>query len=168
LYGQFQQAIGATRRVFELLDTAPDIADPPNPVVLDHVSGHVKLDDVHFTYPDDRGLQVLAGISIEAYPGQVIALVGPSGAGKSTLVTLIPRFYDVTAGCISVDGRDVRSLRLADLRQSIGMVPQETTLFGGTVAENIMYGKLDATSAQIEAAARAANAHYFIIAFPDG
>src|SRR5262249_17365803 len=153
--------------VFELLDTAPDIADPPNPIALLQVTGHVRLDDVHFTYPDDRGVQVLAGISIEALPGQVVALVGPSGAGKSTLVTLIPRFYDVTSGSISIDGREVRTLRLADLRQSIGMVPQETTLFGGTIAENITYGKLDATAGQIEAAARAANAHEFIIAFPD-
>jgi len=168
LYGQFQQAIGSTRRIFELLDTVPEIADPPHPVALSRAAGHVRLDDVHFTYPDDRGVQVLAGISVEAFPGQVIALVGPSGAGKSTLVTLIPRFYDVTSGSISIDGCDVRTLRLADLRQGIGMVPQETTLFGGTIAENILYGRLDATTDQIEAAARAANAHEFITAFPEG
>ena len=168
LYGQFQQAIGSTRRVFELLDTPSDIADPPNPVPLQSVVGHVKFDDVHFTYPDDRGVQVLAGISIEALPGQVIALVGPSGAGKSTLVTLIPRFYDATSGSIAIDGFDVRTLKLPHLRQAIGMVPQETTLFGGTITENIAYGKLDATHAEIEMAAQAANAHDFIAAFPDG
>jgi subfamily B ATP-binding cassette protein MsbA len=168
LYSQFQQAIGATRRIFELLDTLPEVADPPHPVALPRATGHVRLDDVHFTYPDDRGVQVLDGISIEALPGQVIALVGPSGAGKSTLVTLIPRFYDVTFGSISVDGRDVRSLKLADLRQAIGMVPQETTLFGGTIAENILYGRLDATNDQVQAAAHAANAHEFISAFPEG
>jgi subfamily B ATP-binding cassette protein MsbA len=168
LYGQFQQAIGATRRVFELLDTSPEIADPPDPVSVPSIAGHVKLDSIDFTYPDERGLQVLARVSIDALPGQVIALVGPSGAGKSTLVSLIPRFYDVTSGSISIDGYDVRSLRLADLRQFVGMVPQETTLFGGTIAENIAYGKLDASSAEIEAASRAANAHEFITAFPEG
>ena len=168
LYSQFQQAIGATRRIFELLDTVPEVADPSHPVALPRATGHVRLDNVHFTYPDERGVQVLAGISIEALPGQVIALVGPSGAGKSTLVTLIPRFYDVTFGSISIDGRDVRFLKLADLRQAIGMVPQETTLFGGTIAENILYGRLDATNDQVEAAARAANAHEFISAFPEG
>jgi subfamily B ATP-binding cassette protein MsbA len=167
LYGQFQQAIGATRRVFELLDTVPEIADPPNPVSLPEVTGHVKLDNVHFTYPDDRGVQVIHGISIEALPGQVIALVGPSGSGKSTLVSLIPRFFDVTSGSISIDRCNVRRLSLARLRHAIGMVPQETTLFGGTIAENITYGKLDATTSEIEAAAQAANAHEFIISFPD-
>jgi subfamily B ATP-binding cassette protein MsbA len=168
LYSQFQQAIGATRRIFELLDTVPEVTDPPDPITLPAITGHVRLDDVHFTYPDDRGVQVLAGVSVEALPGQVIALVGPSGAGKSTLVTLIPRFYDVTLGAISIDGRDVRTVRLADLRQAIGMVPQETTLFGGTIAENILYGRLDATTEQLEAAARVANAHEFITAFPEG
>jgi len=168
LYGQFNQAIGATRRVFELLDTEPEIRDPENPAVLENVQGHVQLIDVHFTYPDERALPVLKGVTIEAKPGEIIALVGPSGAGKSTLVALIPRFYDVTSGAILVDGHDIRSLRIADLRGAIGMVPQETTLFGGPVRENIAYGRLGAGEEEIKAVARAAHAHEFIAEFPDG
>jgi subfamily B ATP-binding cassette protein MsbA len=126
------------------------------------------LIDVHFTYPDERALPVLKGVSIEAKPGEIIALVGPSGAGKSTLVALIPRFYDVTSGAILVDGHDIRSLRIADLRGAIGMVPQETTLFGGPVRENIAYGRLGASEDEIKAVARAAHAHEFIAEFPDG
>jgi subfamily B ATP-binding cassette protein MsbA len=168
LYGQFQQAIGATRRIFELLDTKSEIVDPANPYRLDSVIGHVRLIDVHFTYPDERGVEVLKGITIEARPGEIIALVGPSGGGKSTLVSLIPRFYDVTSGSIEVDGHAVRSLVLSQLRGSIGMVPQETTLFGGSIRENIAYGKLDASEDEIIAAARAAHAHEFIAGFPEG
>ncbi|HSQ20055.1 MAG TPA: ABC transporter transmembrane domain-containing protein [Blastocatellia bacterium] len=168
LYGQFNQAIGATRRVFELLDTKPDIKDPENPEALEKAKGHVELIDVHFTYPDERALPVLKGVTIEARPGEIIALVGPSGAGKSTLVSLIPRFYDVSSGAIVIDGHDVRGLRLADLRGAIGMVPQETTLFGGPIRENIAYGKLGAAEDEIEAVARAAHAHEFIVEFPEG
>src|SRR5690349_1537195 len=126
LYGQFNQAIGATRRVFELLDTQPEIKDPTDPRPLPSVRGHVQLNEIEFTYPDDRALPVLKSVTIEAKPGEIIALVGPSGAGKSTLVSLIPRFYDVSGGSILVDGQDIRSLKLADLRSAIGMVPQET------------------------------------------
>ena len=168
LYGQFNQAIGATRRVFELLDTKPEIEDPENPEALEKVRGHVQLNDVQFTYPDERALPVLKGVSIEAKPGEIIALVGPSGAGKSTLVALIPRFYDVSSGEILIDGHDLRAVRLADLRAAIGMVPQETTLFGGPIRENISYGKLGSTDREIEAVARAAHAHEFISEFPDG
>jgi subfamily B ATP-binding cassette protein MsbA len=168
LYGQFNQAIGATRRVFELLDTKPEINDPENPETLDKVVGHVELRNVDFTYPDDRALPVLKGVTIEAKPGEIIALVGPSGAGKSTLVSLIPRFYDVSSGAILVDGHDIRSVRLADLRGAIGMVPQETTLFGGPIRENIGYGKLGASDNEIETVARAAHAHEFISEFPEG
>jgi ATP-binding cassette, subfamily B, bacterial MsbA len=168
LYGQFNQAIGATRRVFELLDTKPEIEDPENPEALENVRGHVQLNDVQFTYPDERALPVLKGVSIEAKPGEIIALVGPSGAGKSTLVALIPRFYDVSSGEILIDGHDLRAVRLADLRAAIGMVPQETTLFGGPIRENISYGKLGSSDREIEAVARAAHAHEFISEFPDG
>jgi len=168
LYGQFNQAIGATRRVFELLDTQAEIKDPENPEQLMNVRGSVRLTDVHFTYPDERAMPVLNGISVEARPGEIIALVGPSGAGKSTLVALIPRFYDVSSGSILIDGHDIRSLRLSDLRSAVGMVPQETTLFGGPIRENIAYGKLNASDEEIHAVARAAHAHEFIAEFPDG
>lgn len=168
LYGQFQQAVGATRRIFELLDTKAEISDPPNPEPLGSVEGHVTLADVHFTYPDERATEILKGVTIDARPGEIIALVGPSGAGKSTLVALIPRFYDVSSGAILVDGHDIRKVRLGELRGAIGMVPQETTLFGGTIRDNIAYGKLDATEAEIESVARAAHAHEFILEFPDG
>jgi ATP-binding cassette, subfamily B, bacterial MsbA len=168
LYGQFNQAIGATRRLFELLDTKPEIKEPEKAQPMLAVSGSVELKDVHFTYPDERDLPVLKGVSIAAESGEIIALVGPSGAGKSTLVALIPRFYDVSKGAILVDGKDVREVRLKDLREAIGVVPQETTLFGGTIRENIAYGKLTASDAEIEAAARAAHAHEFVTQFPDG
>lgn len=168
LYGQFNQAIGATRRVFELLDTRAEIEDPASPEPLSLVSGRVQLVDVHFTYPDDRALPVLTGVNIDARSGEIIALVGPSGAGKSTLAALIPRFYDVSSGAILIDGHDIRSVRLGELRSAIGVVPQETTLFGGTIRENIAYGRLGATAEEIEAVARAAHAHEFITEFPDG
>ncbi len=168
LYGQFQHAIGASRRVFEILDTRPLIRDPENPLPLEAVNGNVRLEDVHFTYPDDRQIEVLKGVTIDAKSGEIIALVGPSGAGKTTLVALIPRFYDVSSGAILIDGRNVRDVRLKDLREAIGVVPQETTLFGGTIRENIAYGRLDSTEAEIERAARAAHAHEFITDFPAG
>ncbi len=168
LYGRFQQAIGATRRVFELLDTKAEIKDLENARPLEHVQGHVLLKDVHFTYPGDRGEEVLKGVNIAARSGEIIALVGPSGAGKSTLVTLIPRFYDVSSGAILIDEHDTRLVRLRDLRKAIAVVPQETILFSGTIRENIAYGDLDATDAEIEMAARSAHAHEFITEFPDG
>ncbi len=168
LYGMFNQAIGATRRIFELLDTEPQIKDAEGAAPLARVSGHVELKDVRFTYPDDRGIEILKGVTIDARPGEIIALVGPSGAGKSTLVALLPRFYDVTSGAITVDGLDVRDARLADLRRATGVVPQETTLFAGTVRENIAYGKIEATDDEIESSARAAHAHEFIKDFPQG
>ena len=168
LFGQFNSAIGATRRVFELLDTKPEIKDPDEPVRLGAVRGHVRLIDVRFTYPDERSTEVLKGVNIEAAPGEIIALVGPSGAGKSTLVSLIPRFFDITAGSIVVDGHDIRHVCLGELRAGIGLVPQETVLFGGSIRENIAYGKLDATPAELEAAARAAHAHEFVMEFPEG
>jgi subfamily B ATP-binding cassette protein MsbA len=167
LFGQFNSAIGATRRVFELLDTKPEIKDPESPEALEDVRGQVRLRDVRFTYPDERATEVIKGVSVDAAPGEIIALVGPSGAGKSTLVSLIPRFFDVTAGAIWIDGHDIRNLRLRDLRAIIGLVPQETILFGGSIRENIAYGKLDASAAEIEAAARAAHAHEFISEFPE-
>lgn len=161
LYAQFQSALGATERLFALLDTQPDVADQPEAKPLPPVRGEVVFEHVDFDY--DGKVAVLHDVSFVAKPGQVIALVGPSGAGKSTLVNLIPRFYDVVNGRITIDGHDIRDVQLLSLRQQIGIVPQETILFSDTVEANIRYGKLEATQAEIEAAARAANAHEFIM-----
>ncbi|WP_374689301.1 ABC transporter ATP-binding protein [Promineifilum sp.] len=161
LYGQFQAAIGASERLFSLLDTPPDITDAPNAIPLPPVAGDVIFRDVSFHYT--KAIDVLNGISFQARAGQLIALVGPSGAGKSTLVNLIPRFYDVGDGCITIDGHDVRCVTLKSLREQIGIVPQETVLFSGSVYDNIRYGRLDATREEVEQAARDANAHRFIV-----
>jgi subfamily B ATP-binding cassette protein MsbA len=161
LYGQVQAALGATERVFELLDIYPEIAEAPNARPLPPIAGRVVFDDVSFDY--DPRQPVLRRVTIEAAPGQVVALVGPSGVGKTTLANLIPRFFDPTVGRIAVDGYDVREVTLRSLRDQIGIVPQETVLFSDTVEANIRYGKLDASQSEIEAAARAANAHDFIV-----
>ena len=167
LYAQFQSAVGSAERLFELMDTPPEIADHSQARPLPPARGEVRFEEVDFEYGSK--VAVLSGVSFVARPGQVIALVGPSGAGKSTLVNLIPRFYDVGRGCISVDGVDVRDLTLDSLRGQIGIVPQETQLFSDTVYTNILYGRLDATRAEVEAAALAANAHQFIMSdLPDG
>ena len=161
LYGQFQAAIGASQRMLDLLDTPPELADAPDATPLPPVVGDVVFDGVSFHYT--AAIDVISDVSFVARAGQLIALVGPSGAGKSTLVNLIPRFYDVVAGCVSIDGRDVRDVTLRSLREQIGIVPQETLLFSGTVYDNIRYGRLEATREEIEAAAMAANAHRFIV-----
>jgi ATP-binding cassette, subfamily B, bacterial MsbA len=165
LYTQIQEAVGASRRIFELLDEEPEIKDAPNAKTLPHAAGgHIVFNHVSFSYPGtDR---VLRDIELEIQPGEVLALVGPSGAGKSTLFNLIPRFYDPTSGQVCVDGYDLREVTLASLRGQIGLVPQETLLFSGSVRENLRYGKLEATDAELEAAARAANAEEFILRLP--
>ena len=171
LYGQLQEALGASRRIFELLDEAPEIRDRPGAQPLPPARGRITFERVCFAYPTtagETGPAVLQDISLEVQPGEVLALVGPSGAGKSTLFNLIPRFYDPTEGQVCVDGRDLRDVTLASLRAQIGIVPQETHLFSGTVRENIRYGKLDAGQAELEAAARAANAEAFILELPQG
>jgi subfamily B ATP-binding cassette protein MsbA len=167
LYSQLQEALGASRRIFELLDERSDLAEPDEPVALPRVEGRVSFDDVRFHYPD-RDVMVLDGVSFDAAPGRIVALVGPSGAGKSTLVQLIARFFDVTGGRVTIDGVDVRTLRLAALRTHLAAVPQETQLFSGTIAENLRVGRPEASQAELETAAVAANAHDFIAAFPDG
>jgi subfamily B ATP-binding cassette protein MsbA len=166
VYSSFQEAMGATKRVFEILDTKPDVTDAPDAKPLAQVEGRVTFHDVSFSY--DERQEVLHNINLDIAPGEIIALVGPSGAGKSTIFNLIPRFYDPTGGSVTIDGTDLRSVTQASLRQQIGIVPQETLLFGGTIRENIRYGRLDATEDEIIAAANAANAHDFITELPDG
>jgi len=166
LYGQFREGTGAVTRVFEILDTEPAIRDAPGAGPIGHVAGRITLDDVVFGYRSDR--DVLRGVSLEIEPGEVLALVGPSGSGKTTLVALVPRLWDVRAGAVSIDGRDVRDVTMASLRGQVGLVPQEATLFGGSIRDNIRYGRLDATDEEIVAAARAANAHDFVTALPEG
>ncbi len=165
LYTSFQEALGATKRVFQILDTQPDVADGADAQVIQKAEGRISLEDVSFSY-DDR-LEVIQNVSLEVNPGEILALVGPSGAGKSTTFNLIPRFYDPTSGVVKIDGIDVRSLTQASLREQIGIVPQETLLFGGTIRENILYGRLDASEVEIIDAAKAANAHDFIKELPD-
>ena len=166
LYGQFQSALGATQRLFEFLDLQPDIVDRPDAYALPEIVGRVEFENVSFEY--ETTIPVLHDVSLVARPGQVVALVGPSGAGKTTLINLIPRFYDVTAGRISIDGHDLRQVTSLSLRQQVGIVPQEAILFSDTIRENIRYGCLNATQDEIEAAAHAANAHDFIVKMPDG
>ena len=174
IWTSLQEALGATQRLFEILDTRSDIVEPPGANPLPRIEGCITLEDVSFAYrrsgPDSGAPAsgVLHGVSINVLPGEILALVGPSGAGKTTLVNLIPRFYDPTQGRVCVDGVDVRSITVKSLRAQIGIVPQETLLFGGTVRENILYGKLDATEAEMIAAAQAANAHDFVVRLPDG
>ena len=168
LYSQFQEALGASSRIFELLDTTTDLPDPAAPKPLKNVQGRVQFEHLSFTYGDRGEDPVLADISLDAQPGEITALVGPSGAGKSTLVSLIPRFYDPTAGRVLLDAHDIRELAVLELRKYIGIVPQETQLFSGTVRENIRYGRPEATDEQTEEAAKAANAHDFILGFQDG
>ena len=173
-FGSYQEAIGATERVFEILELPCPIADPPSPTPLPiPVRGEVEYDDVGFRYqaatePEVEGAWSLEGLSLHVAPGEVVALVGPSGAGKTTLASLLLRFWDVDAGAIRLDGVDVRQLRLADLRMAVGLVPQEPALFSGSVAENIAYARPEATPAEVEAAARAAHAHEFIERLPEG
>jgi subfamily B ATP-binding cassette protein MsbA len=159
-------ALGGVQRVFELLDTAPTVQDTPGAKALAACQGSIAFDGVSFSY--DGEAQVLQDISLDVHAGEILALVGPSGAGKSTLFNLIPRFYDPTAGGVRLDGQDLRTLTQESLRAQMAIVPQETILFGGTIRENILYGRLDATQAEMTAAARAANAHDFIMGFPKG
>lgn len=167
IYGSFQRAAGGAARVFEVLDTQPLIVDALDAHELPPVRGHVELRDLWFRYAHETP-DVLCGISLTAQPGETVAIVGPSGAGKTTLVSLLPRFYEASYGAILVDGHDITRVTMESLRSSMAIVPQEASLFGGTVRENIAYGREGATQGEIEAAARAANADDFIEALPQG
>ena len=170
LYSQLQKAIGATGRVRELLRETGEVEvllGPTPPSTLPRLRGDIVFENVHFSYPSRQGVEVLHAVNLAAASGQRIALVGPSGAGKSTLISLLLRLYDPSSGRLLIDGRDARDYRLTELRGQMSMVPQEVLLFGGSIAENIAYGKPGAGADEIEQAARQANAHEFIQAFPE-
>ena len=164
--GNIQRAMAAAQRVFDVLDLPETIKNLPEAKALPTVKGQVSFNNVSFSY--NPGEQVLNNVSFSVKPGEMIAFVGPSGAGKSTVASLLPRFYDVTDGSITIDGHDIRHVTLDSLREQVGIVPQETVLFNGSVYDNILYGRLDATKEEVEAAAKAANAHNFIMDLPKG
>ena len=166
LYTQVQEALGAMQRVFDLLDKQPEVVDVPNAPEIGHIKGKVKFNNVCFEYTP--GIPVLRNINFECSPGEIIAIVGPSGAGKTTLINLLHRFYDPLGGSIEIDGNDIKEINLKSLLSQIALVPQETSLFGGTIRENILYGKLEATQNELMEAAKAANAHHFITELSEG
>jgi ATP-binding cassette subfamily B multidrug efflux pump len=161
-----QQASAAAQRIYEVFDSEPDIVESPDAVELPSMRGEVCFKNVSFAY--EEGSDVLRDMDLVAHPGETVALLGATGSGKTSIVNLIPRFYDVTAGQVTVDGHDVRDVRLQSLRQQIGTVFQEAFLFSGTIADNIAYGRNGASMEQITHAAQLAQAHDFIMSFPDG
>ncbi len=160
------QASAAGQRVYEVLDTAPEVKEKPGAKVLQRVKGHVRFEDVNFSY--DGKTEVLEGLSLDVPAGQTVALLGATGSGKSSIINLIPRFYDVTAGRVTVDGLDIRDVTLQSLRANIGIVLQETFLFSASLKDNIAYGQSYAKEADIIAAAKAARIHEFIVSLPAG
>lgn len=164
--GNIQKALAAAQRVFDVLDLPEEVTDLPGAEPLPAVSGSVSFEHVSFSY--NKGDEIIHDLSFSVKPGQAIGLVGPSGAGKSTIASLLPRFYDCDSGTIRIDGTDIRDATLDSLRSQVGIVPQETILFNGTVYDNILYGRLDATKEEIIEAAKAANAHDFIMELPQG
>ncbi len=166
LYNTIQSAVAGAERVFAILDEQPRLEDAPDAKPLARIGGDVLFKDVSFSY--EAGVPVLQHISFHAKPGQIIALVGPTGAGKTTIVNLLTRFYDIDSGQINLDGHDIRTLKLDDLRRQVGLVLQDTFLFAGTVMENIRYGRLQATDEEVRAAATLANADPFIQRLPQG
>jgi ABC-type multidrug transport system fused ATPase/permease subunit len=166
LYTQAQSALAAAERIFDLVDTPVDLKDAPDAAPLGPIEGRVEFEGVSFAYDPTR--PVLDGVSFVAEPGQTVALVGATGAGKTTIANLIARFYDVVGGRVLVDGVDLRTVTAASLRSQMGIVPQNSFLFAGTVAENIRYGRLEASDEEVIAAARLVNAHAFITSLPKG
>ena len=167
LYSELQEALGASQRIFELLDEPVEVPEPATPLAPEVRLGSVQFRGVSFSYPG-RDIEVLSDIDLAIAPGETVALVGPSGAGKSTLTQLMPRFYDTSSGEVLVDGIDVRNQGLTELRSEMAAVPQEVQLFSGTIAENLRVAKPGASDSDLITAAETANAHDFIVAFPDG
>ncbi len=164
IFSQVKEVQGAMARVFELLDTPPEIRDSPTAQPLRSIQGHVQFDHVQFAY--EGRSHVLDSVSFSIQAGECVALVGPTGAGKTTIINLLHRFYDPTAGRVLIDGHDVKSIQLESFYHQLALVPQETLLFGGTIVDNIRYGRWEASEAEIIEASRRANAHEFIQAFP--
>ncbi|WP_122643083.1 ABC transporter ATP-binding protein [Luxibacter massiliensis] len=162
---QFQNGYSGFERFLEILSIAPDIADKPDALSLPSVKGEIEFKNVSFGYENEM---VLEGMNFKAAAGDYIALVGPSGVGKTTLCSLIPRFYEVTKGAVCLDGTDIRDIKLEELRSHIGIVQQDVYLFAGTIMDNIRYGKMDASDEEVIRAAKSANAHEFIMSFPEG
>jgi ATP-binding cassette subfamily B protein len=161
------QAGASAKRIFEILDAPNDVADQPGAKTLPQVEGRVNFEHVTFRY-FGSGEPALDDVSFEAQPGQTVALLGATGSGKSSIISLIPRFYDATSGSVKIDGQDVREVTLESLRAQIGIVLQDTTLFTGSIRDNIAFGRSDASQDEVIAAAKAASAHDFIMSFPQG
>ena len=169
IWSELQRAAGATERLVELLEATDTVQDPAQPLALPRpVRGEVAFDAVNFHYPSRPGQQALNGISLHVRPGETVALVGPSGAGKSTIFQLLLRFYDPVSGALRIDGIDLRDMARSDFRHAIALVPQDPVIFASSARENIRFGRLDASDAEVEAAARAAAAHDFLTALPQG
>jgi ATP-binding cassette subfamily B protein len=167
IIAQMGQAAASAERIFEILDAQNDVADKPGAITLPPIQGRVAFENVTFRY-FNRGEAVLSNVTFEAEPGQTVALLGATGSGKTTIINLLPRFYDASAGTVRIDGYDVQDVTLDSLRSQIGIVLQETTLFSGTIRDNIAFGKTEASPEEITEAAKAAAAHDFIMSFPQG
>ena len=169
IWGELQRAAGATERLVELLGTTDTVRDPAAPKPLPRpVRGEIAFEDVHFNYPARPSVSALAGVSLTVLPGETVALVGPSGAGKTTILQLLMRFYDPQSGAVRLDGVDLRDMARSDFRRAIAMVPQDPVIFAASARENIRFGRPDASDSEVEAAARAASAHGFLAALPEG
>ena len=169
IWGELQRAAGATERLVELLQAEDPVRDPAGPLAVPRpVRGEIAFEDVHFAYPSRPGIPALDHVTLTIRPGETVALVGPSGAGKTSVIQLIQRFYDPDAGRITLDGVALSDMARHDFRRDLALVPQDPVIFAASARDNIRFGRLDATEAEIEAAARAANAHEFILRLPDG